>query len=61
MRRMKKVAAKFQPVVPDDNNQLRGRYEKLAKDTGLRRQALAQKIFEAGLNALELQVKSVIN
>lgn len=61
MRRMKKAAVKFQPVVPDDSNQLRGRYEKLAKSTGLRRQALAQKIFEAGLNVIEMQVQRAIN
>lgn len=61
MRRMKKAATKFQPVVPDDSNELRARYEKLAKTTGLRRQALAQKIFEAGLNSIETQVKLIVN
>ena len=48
---------RFQPIVRDDNDTLRRRYEKLAKKTGLQRQTLAQKIFEKGMNAIEANIE----
>lgn len=47
---------KFQPIVRDDDGNIRRRYETVAGKLGIQRRTLAQRIFEEGLTKIEKQL-----
>lgn len=47
---------KFQPIVRDDDGNIRRRYETVAGKLGIQRRTLAQHIFEEGLSKIEKQL-----
>ena len=47
------VPKKFQPIIRDDSGSRRLRLSRLARETGIQKQFLMEKIFDAGIRAVE--------
>ena len=47
------IPKKFQPIIRDDSGSRRLRLSRLARETGTQKQFLMEKIFDAGIRAVE--------
>ena len=52
-------AKKFQPLVLDEKGTIRERFNLLSKNSHIKKEALAGKVFEAGLQLLEKKNKKL--